>query len=234
MSIAHSTTIQGYQLLKGGARARLAIFRMIAAESVHNLNPHTRLNPNDWRAARSYTLKSYASAYCSGLDQGSNDGEPVWYCHTGEQFRNEQDATEILRNLGHSGYYADIDQDNLIIGIVAQLPHGRYIAGYRSTDSGERVYFPEVFTGEDAQEDAARMSDEHARVYGELCYVDSERFDAAQNLESDIETLLLRLRECIVLRHTACMDYVRAEITELCESIRDKRETLRTDYAGVL
>ncbi len=40
-----------------------------------------------------------------------------------------------------------------------------------------------------------------------------------------------RRRECIVLRHAACMSYAQDEITELIEKIRANRETLKTEYA---
>lgn len=161
MTIAQSTTIQAYQLRKGGTPARMAILRMIAADSVNNRNESTRMQPGDWRGARRYTMGSYAAAYCSGINQGVSD----WYSHGGEQFRNERDAGEVLR-LGHNGWFTDSYQDDIAVGIVASLTHGRFIAGYRWTSNDERVYFGEVFTDE---EDAARMADEHARVFAENC-----------------------------------------------------------------
>jgi len=161
MTIAQSTTIQAYQLHKGGTPSRMAILRMVAADSVNNRNPATRLQSGDWRGARHWTLGNYAAAYCSGVNQGAGN----WYSHGGEQFRNERDACEVLR-MRHTGWYTDSYQDGLAIGIVASLPHGRFIAGYRWTDNDERVYFDDVFTNED---DAAHMADEHARVFAEHC-----------------------------------------------------------------
>lgn len=165
MTIAQSTTIQAYQLRKGGTPARMAILRMIAADSVNNRNKSTRLQPGDWRAARRYTMGSYAAAYCSSISQGFDGKSPIWYSHQGEQFRNERDAGEVVR-LGHTGWYTDSYQGGLALGIIASLPHGRYIAGYRWTDNDERVYFGDVFTNE---EEAARMADDHARVFAENC-----------------------------------------------------------------
>lgn len=165
MTIAQSTTIQAYQLRKGGTPARMAILRMIAADSVNNRNPATRLQPGDWRGVRRWTLDNYADAYCSGISQGSDGKSPIWYSHGGEQFRNERDANDVIR-LSHTGWYTDSYQDETAVGIVASLPHGRFIAGYRWTSNDERVYFDEVFTDE---EDAARMADEHARVFAENC-----------------------------------------------------------------
>lgn len=227
MTIAQSTTIQAYQLRKGGTSARLAILRMIAADSANNFNHATRLQPGDWRGARRYTLKSYAGAYCSGIRQGSGQ----WYSHGGEQFRNERDAHDCEGGPDHTGWYTDVHQHETAIGIVASLTHGRFISGYRWTGNDERVYFPEVFTDES---DAARMADGHARVFAESVKEDSERFDAAQKLEIDTEDAMQRLRECLVLRHTAGMPRVKDEISELLETIRCNRETLRTEYANYI
>ena len=172
MTIAQSTTIQAYQLRKGGTPARMAVLRMVAADSVNNRNESTQLQAGDWRGARNWTMKNYAAAYCSGINQGFDGESPVWYSHGGEQFRNERDACKVLR-MRHTGWYTDSQQDDTAVGIVASLTHGRYIAGYRWTSNDERVYFGDVFTNED---DAARMADEHARVFAENCR-DSEEIE---------------------------------------------------------
>lgn len=228
MTIAQSTTIQAYQLRKGGTPARMAILRMVAADSANNRNPSTRLQPGDWRAARVWTLRNYAAAYCGGINQ---EGAGRWYTHGGEQFRNERAAHEVAGGLDHRGWFCDVDCIEKAIGIIASLTHGRFIAGYRWTSNDERVYFGEVFTNEAA---AARMADEHARVFAESAREDSERYDTAQKLEIDTEDALQRLRECLPLRHKACMAYVRGEIAELLETIRSNRELLRTEYANYL
>ena len=230
MSIAQTTTIQAYQLRKGGTPARMAILRMIAADSVNNHNHATRLQPGDWRGARHYTLKSYEASYCSGINQGAGQ----WYSHGVEQFRNERDAGDVCatvrRNSG-GGWYTDTYHDETARGIVASLSHNRFIAGYRWTSNDERVYFGEVFTDES---DAARMADEHARVFAESAMEECEKYDAAQKLEIDTENAMQRLRECLVLRHAARMHYVRDEISELLETIRGNRELLRTEYANYI
>lgn len=225
MTISQSTTIQAYQLRNGGTPARMAILRMIASDSVNNRNPSTRLQPGDWRGARSWTLRSYADAYLHGLHAAA-DG--TWYTHGGAYFRNERDAGDVVR-LNHSGYYTDVHQDELAIGIVASLPHGRFIAGYRWTDNDERVWYPTVF---DDEEDAARMADEHARIFAEAQFEDSEKWETARELESETEDLLTRLRECLALRHRACMAYVRDEARELLEKIRDNRARLNGEFAN--
>lgn len=220
MTIAQSTTIQAYQLRKGGTPARMAILRMIAADSVNNFNPSTRLQPGDWRGARHYTLKSYAGAYCSGINQGASN----WYSHGGEQFRNEQDAHDVTGGPDHSGWFTDVYQDEKAIGIVASLTHGRFIAGYRWTSNDERVYFGEIFTDET---EAARMADEHARVFAESAREDSERFQAMILAELDAEEKLIEVQKAFALRHRAKFggpERVRDAIEELCKARRELGE----------
>lgn len=227
MTISSKTTQQAYQLNEGGTRARMAILRMIAADSVNNFNPHTRLNPGDWKGARHYTMANWRDAYMSGLHQGSDS----WHTHDGEQFRGERDASAILGNHRAGGYYTDTDYNEKAIGIVGRLNHGRFIAGYRWTSNDERVYFPQVFGDED---DAAHMADEHASVFSQSAYEDAQRWDEAREIEIDILDKLRRLRECLILRHNAPTFYVRDEARKLCEAIRTMREQLITDYADCL
>jgi hypothetical protein len=110
-------------------------------------------------------MKNYASAYCAELHQGFNNQSPVWYSHQGEQFRNERDANDVLL-LSHTGWFTDRYQDETAVGIIASLPHGRFIAGYRWSSNDERVYFGEIFIDET---EAAQMADEHARIFAESC-----------------------------------------------------------------
>ena len=179
MSISQQTSIQAYQLRPSGAAARLAIFRMMAADSANNLNPSTRLHPSDWRGARSYTLGSFAAAYCSGLNQGKGQ----WHAHMGEQFRNEFDVHSVTGFKYHA-WHTNCEGSELAIGIVASLPHARFIAGYRWTSNDERVYFPEIF---DDDEDAMRVADEHARVFAESTRCHDERFSIMVLSELDEE-----------------------------------------------
>ncbi len=218
MTIAQSTTIQAYQLRKGGTPARMAILRMIAADSANNHNEATRLQPGDWRAARSWTLGSYAGAYCSGINQGASN----WYTHGGEQFRNETDANDVRGGPDHRGWYCDVDCREKAIGIVAQLTHGRYIAGYRWTSNDERVYFGEVFTDE---ADAARMADEHARVFAESAKEDSERHEAMALAELDCEEKLIEVQKAFVLRHRAKFGGA-GRVRDAIEALRAAREEL--------
>lgn len=179
----------------------------------------------------------------AALSQGFNGTEghktPVWYCHTGPAFRNEcfSDECEDSR-IKHQGWYTNEngetcrDGSGLARGIVGQLTHGRFIAGYHWGDNGERVYFPDVF---DNAQDAAAMANEHARVFAELQREDNAKWNAARDLEIAIEDNLERLRECIGLRnYRQCRENARVEALELCDSIRGMRDSLQTDFADYI
>lgn len=166
------------------APRRLAMMRKAFAEHATKY-PHCpeTIKPKSWRDIRGTTHGSI-EAYCGCLDQGFNgEGfarEPIWYTHQGQYFRRERDAHAIVRHL-HTGWYTDEFHDDTAVGIVASLPHGRFLAGYRWTCNDERVYFSEVF---DNEHDAAYMADEHARVFAErereFQAEESARLDAAE------------------------------------------------------
>lgn len=213
------------------APRRLAMMREAFAQHAKKY-PHCpeHAKPDSWRRVRAWGFHNWRAAFCAGLHEGQNDGRPVWYAHDGAQFRAERFAHEILGSR-HTGYYTDMDASGIARGIVGRLPHGRFIAGYEWTDNGERVYFSEVFTEE---EEAARFADGRAEWFADQAREDNAKFNAARDLETEIEDGLTRLRECIALRHRACMEYVREEAREIIETIRQARETLRTDYADFI
>lgn len=235
MTIPQSTTIQAYQLHHGGAPARLAILRSMAADSVNNANPLTRHDPKDWRKARNWTMGGYAAAYIHGLHAGANDTRAVWYCHTGPQFRGEKYADEcdgVGRSIDHNGWFTDVYCSEKARGIVAQLPHGRFIAGYFWDSNGERVYFGDVY---DDEKDAACAADSHAESFAEVSREESEKYEAARELESDIEEAIDELGEALALRnHARYGEAKRDTARELIETIRAKREELKTDYLNYI
>lgn len=132
-------------------------------------------------------MKNYSGYLC----QGSNNGESMWFNSSGKPyFRNERDAHDVI-TIRHTGWFTDDMQSDMAIGIIASLPHNRFIAGYRLTMNDERVYYSEIFADED---DAARMSDEHARViaeseseYQSKC---SEAFELSELIEAKKEDVL--------------------------------------------
>lgn len=224
-----------YFNLETPAPVRLAMMRAdFAAHPAKYPHCPESSKPKTWRDVRGWKLNTWQGAFAT-LSQGfSGTGRarsPVWYAHTDTgHFRRVRDAHEVVRGTRHKGWFTDSHGSEIATGIIASISHGRFIAGYRWDSNGEHVYFPEVFTDET---DAAQMADEHARIFADSARENSERFGAAQQIESDISDALQRLRECIALRHIKCMEYARSEARDLIESIREMRETLRTEYAGV-
>ncbi len=240
MSISNQTP--NYLIIANGVTSatRLRHLREFAAAEVRK-HGDTYANPNcptpkTWREARKWGFGNWSAAYCAGLNQGSNGSggnkTEIWYSHGGACFRGEAYADqceEAARSVQkNQGWYSDNDGGETVRGIVARLPHGRFIAGYHWSCNGERVYFPTVY---DNEGDAASAADGHAETYAEVCREDDAKHEEARKLERAIEGNLSRLRECIALRHRACMAYVRDEARDLIEKIQEARESLRTEYA---
>jgi len=220
------TTI--YPPLSIGAKRRLAIFK---AEAV---NPKRHwITDMDWRTVRFATLAS-TMGWIAGFNGEGCRKEPVWYSQDGDAqdyFRSQRDAHNIIKRL-YKGWFTDTDCNDTAIGVVYGLSHGRFLAGYRWTSNDERVVFSEVF---DDAEDAAKMADEHARVFAELSRDDAERFDAAQALENQIENAKEDLSRAFALRnHPTRREVERDTVRDLIENIRANRETLETDFKDVL
>jgi hypothetical protein len=184
------------------------------------------------------TIRKYARKATDTIDVGRQENEPVFY-YFGDLLP-EQWCDEVCRNIGHTGWFTNYDGTTYkdgsgnVRGIVVELPaapgfpNGRFLAGYCWGDNDERVLWPQLH---DDSDDAARCADSHAEHFADKQREDNARFNAARTLECEIDDALTRLRECIALRHRQCMAYVRDEIAELCQAIRDKRETLQTEYA---
>lgn len=223
---------QYLRLANGGSPARLAILREMSARAKADKLPPSRI-PADWRAAREWNFTNWRAAYCAGLNPGFNgDGfsrKAVWYSHGGEQFRGEKFADQCEAGPDNTGWYTDMHSDGLARGIVARLSHGRFIAGYWWGDNGERVYFSQVFTDES---DAARMADEHARVFAEGQQEDNAKFERAKEIEGEIEQAACELGRQFALRHHYKFRAdARESIPDLLETVREKRAELARDYS---
>lgn len=209
------------------APRRLAILKKSFADALAKYPQH---RAKSWRDVRYATFDS-----CDGqsLHQGLNGKEPIWYSQGGEQFRREWFCDEVPDGprINHTGWFCDPDQDSKARGIVALLPHGRFIAGLVYTMNDERVYYGTLY---DTARDAALSADASARVYAEEESAYQEKWQAARALEEDNETCFQRLRECLALRNNPCFAALRDEARELMETIRANRETLATEYKGVL
>ena len=209
MGIHKDTRIQAYQLKAGGTRARMAILRMIAA---------------DWRKARATTLAQY-EAYFGTLSQGRNDDGPIWYSFIEGYFRRETTCAAMLgRN--YQGYYSD-DMGTTISGIVASLTHGRFIAGYEVSDTGERVYYGDIYSDEYG---CAKMADEHARVAAEREREYQERWRAAQELSDAAQEAQEQIRRLWSARHN---EAVRELIHEHVTTARDSQIQLTNEYSDI-
>ena len=209
-----------------GAPRRLALLKKALAETKER-NPNAVAH--SWQDVRYATFGSDGR----GLYQGQNGDEPVWYTQGGEQFRREWFCDELPDGprIDHTGWFCDEYQEERARGIVALLPHGRFIAGYWMSMNDERVYFGTVY---DNGRDAALAADEHARVIAEQETEYSARYNAASKLADDIESGKERLRECLALRNDGRFEPLREEARGLIRNIRDKQQKLETDYKGVL
>jgi hypothetical protein len=210
-----------------------------AAARLANLRALAEKSGTDWRRVREYGFHNWASAFAD-FSQGFNGANelnrvPVWFAHTGEQFRDERFADECDEApryvKDNRGWFSDNDQNATMRGIVARLTHGRFIAGYHWSENGERVYFQDVF---DSEYDACKAADSHAESIAESEREYNAHWQAARDLENENESTLQRLRECLALRNNACFTALRDEARDLMETIRKNRATLATDFADVL
>ena len=216
-------TMRYFDLTKP-APTRLALLRAAFAGHAKKY-PHCpeHAKPQSWRDIRRTNYKN-VSAYCGALSQGFNGTDkykiPIWYSHTGEQFRDERFCDDVVR-IDHTGWFTDTEGRETARGIVARIPHGRFIAGYRWTSNGERAYFGEVFADE---KDAAKMADEHARIFAESAREDNERFNAMQDAESEAEEKEQEFKLAFMARHVSA-DH--AELArDALEELRSAREVL--------
>lgn len=191
--------------LFGGSVARLARYR--------------KARPDNWRKARYSTLSEPEA--CPGF----NGKAPILSAFDVDALpvRGIKYADKVL-SLRHTGWFADNSGDRgTVRGIVASLPHGRFLPGYYWSDNGEYVIFTShAFT---SIEDAARDADHEARHYAELCREDNARFEAMTLAELDVETQTEELEKAIALRHREKFGG-KPRVRRYIEKLRAARETL--------
>lgn len=225
-----SDTMRYFDLTKP-APARLAMMRAAFAGHAKKY-PHCpeHAKPKSWRDIRGTNYKS-VSAYCGALSQGFDGTDkyktPIWYSHTGEQFRDERFCDDVAR-IGHTGWFTDTFRDEKARGIVARIPHGRFIAGYHWSSNGERVYSPEVY---DDETEAARAADSHAESFAEAAREDNERFVAMQDAENETEEKEREFKLAYMARHVSAehAELAREALEEL-RSARDVLASATADY----
>lgn len=187
------------------------------------------------------TLKKHArkpSDINAGFNGDGANRVPVVYTNTSDQF-TETEAHKII-GLRYTGWFTNPDGETfrdgsgLCRGMVAEFPprpgfpDGWFLAGYWIGDSGETVYALDVYGDrEEAASEGDRMAERVAETEREY----KTKWREARDIEEATETALQRLRECLVMRHRACMGYVREEARELCETIRGNRARLASDFA---
>ena len=207
-----------YLNLKIGAPRRLAYLRT----SAQRHNERFPKSNATWK-----TVRCAAFNLSSGLSQGKQFGENVWYSVEGAQFPREKYADECYQGIRHEGWFTDTYREEKARGFVVKLPHGKFLAGYEWSDNGERVYFPEIFTDES---DAARRADGHAERFAEACLEDSRRFDDAQELEYRCQKLADNLAEKLALRNNPRFPDAREDARELLTELRETRERLQNEF----
>lgn len=224
----------GYLNLNIGVRGRMNELQR-RADRINNAQYNLRKSqgdntPYNWRDVR-YSGFHNAAANQVHLSQGRHDGRPIWYTHNGPQFPREIFADECNSSIQHKGWFSDNIQNGTIRGLVVALPHGRFLAGYFHDDTGERVYFADIY---DCERAAAYAADGHAESVAEDMRDADRRYCEALDLQEKEWELERRLRECLALRNHSCFEALRTEAKHVIKSIRDIRETLNSEYADVL
>lgn len=220
---------------KGGAPARLAILRNMAA---HTNAPDVNMPPSrrlaDWRAARENTLLTDMRELSQGFNTKYHGSQyekrmPVWTTFSAvSPFRYEEFVDELDSvNIDHRGWFTDADCSTVLRGVVVDIGRGRFLAGYVSSDTGERVYFCKLF---DCEKEAAWFADAEAKELAEEEQAYSERWQAAQSLHGDIEAMENDVAELFPMRHHA---RARRELSAIIIVLRAKRATLANDYADI-
>lgn len=226
-----------YLNLKAGAPARLCILKNRAA---YTNAPDVNLPPSqrfaDWRAAREFGFNTTSLDLCAGYNvkheyrNGASQEirVPIWSTFSGPHFRAEAKIHELpdLR-ISHSGWFADADCSATMCGIVARLPHDRWMAGYYSSENGETVYLARVF---DTLEEAAQEADDEARRHAEEEKEYSERWQAAHDLDDEIEQKETDVSELFPMRHHA---RARRELAEAVDALRTMRARRADEYSDI-
>ena len=145
----------------------------------------------------------------------------MWYTHDGAAFPRETYADLCANGPDHRGWFTDDDCEDKARGIVARLPHGKFIAGYEWSCNDERVYFSDMFDDED---DAAGRADSHAESFADACREHDSKFREAQRLQTEAEDLAYELAQKLALRNDARFTSARDEARELLTELRELRE----------
>lgn len=217
--------------LRGGSYARLCMLKNAAA---YTNAPDVLLPPSrrmsDWRVVRasSASLESF-----DGLRAGrQSDGAAIWYSHGETGLREQRYCDEVSdARIRHTGWFADVGCIEKVRGVVALLPHGRFVAGYELS-AGETVIFDKVHHDE---VEAAHMADEHARVQAEQEKEYSQRCEDARELRETIALLEGEVLRRFLTRHHPALNqpYADEELRRMISDLRKSRATLAENFSDI-
>lgn len=233
------------------APKRLAMMRAdFAGHAARYPHCPEHMKPLSWRNVRGSTLKTFGGYFGTashGFNPGPRKGErmPVLTSFDAASLpvRDVRFADEVeSARIEHQGWFADSEgygDRGVIRGIVARLPHGRFLSGYHWSDNGEYVLFigpGQVF---DDESSAARDADHEAERYAEMCRDGDARFRAMSDAESLVESKTSDLRDawgeyraawCAYLtdpkRHARAAVKARDWVRELVSDLRASRREL--------
>lgn len=114
---------------------------------------------------RKWAGRRHCGEYQHAPMPNANNGRGFYLNDAGQPFKRWTWADDVPGSgIKHNGWFADLEQNQTIRGIVARLPHGRFLAGYAMGEHMAAAIEPEIFTDESQ---AAAMADECARIAAE-------------------------------------------------------------------
>lgn len=93
--------------------------------------------------------------------QGAHSGRGFYLEDAGQPFTRWQWADDVV-SLRHTGWFCDEYEDEKIRGIVARLPHGRFLAGWSMGEDMASEVDGHIYTDETSAAYAADSMAEHA------------------------------------------------------------------------
>jgi len=130
--------------------------------------------------------------------------------------------TVYTAKVDHNGWFADCEgtgDRGVIQGAIANLSHGRMLAGYHHTDTGEWVLFCDAVYTEVSE--ATGMADDHARVYADQEQEHDAKFRAMCDAENLVESHITDAQDAIAARNTSSRN--RQWARDAIENLRQAR-----------
>ena len=147
--------------------------------------------------------------------------------NVGQPFARWTWADKTEARINHTGWFTSDFCDEKIRGIVARLPHGRYLAGWAIGVNMLASVENTLFTSE---AEAAYFADSMAEQQAQAEWEYQARFQEAQELQHAIEAKKTRVAECYTLRNKKGFAHLRGEASQACEVIRNMRAKLAGQF----